>query len=198
MNDYNTSITLVQKMRNLYDDSSWARFTEVYTPYIRMIILKMGMRHHDAEDLIQGIILKAWQGLPNFNYSPDKAALRSWLKTITRNTTISHLRKKCNSEHSLNAIQENSPNHLGPVTESDINQWADEEWESYITEMAWNNIKGELGENAQQTFVLLNQGKSPEEIAAKLDVKLNTVYQTRKRITERLYREIRHLDHELG
>ena len=61
---------------------------ETYTPYMRMIILNMGMRHHDTEDLVQSIILKAWKNLNSFEYKPDKAALRSWLKTITKNTVL--------------------------------------------------------------------------------------------------------------
>jgi len=105
--EYKTSITLIQKMRNQYDESSWNRFTDAYTPYMRMIILSMGLRHHDTEDLVQSIILKAWKNLPDFNYKPDSGSLRSWLKTITKNTVLSFLKKKSTKEASLDEIQEN-------------------------------------------------------------------------------------------
>lgn len=196
--DYTTSITLVQKMRDLYDESSWNRFTETYTPYMRMIILNMGLRHHDTEDLVQSIILKAWKNLNGFEYKPDKAALRSWLKTITKNTVLSYLKKKSTKEASLNELEENKHLNYNPVTEAEISEWADKEWEVYISSLAWENVKDEFGETVQQIFLMLSTGEDIEAIAKELDVKENTVYQSRKRVKNRLYREIRRLNYELG
>ena len=196
--EYKTSITLVQKMRNQYDESSWNRFTDTYTPYMRMIILSMGLRHHDTEDLVQSIILKAWKNLPEFNYKPDSASLRSWLKTITKNTVLSFLKKKSTKEASLDEIQENSVMDHNPVTEAEIYDCMDKQWEIYISSLAWDNVKDEFGETVQQIFLKLSKGESIEQIAKDLDVKENTVYQSRKRVKNRLYREIRRLNYDLG
>lgn len=196
--EYRTSITLVQKMRNQYDEASWDRFTESYTPYMRMIVLSMGLRHHDTEDLVQSIILKAWKNLPDFDYSPDKGALRSWLKTITKNTVLSFLKKKSTKESSLDEIQENSMLDHSPVSESEIYSCMDKQWEIYISNLAWENVKAEFGETVQQIFLKLSKGESIEQIAVDLDVKENTVYQSRKRVKNRLYREIRRLNYDLG
>ena len=196
--EYKTSITLIQKMRNQYDEASWNRFTEAYTPYMRMIILSMGLRHHDTEDLVQSIILKAWKKLPDFNYKPDSGSLRSWLKTITKNTVLSFLKKKSTKESSLDEIQENSVMDHNPVTEAEIYDCMDKQWEIYISNLAWDNVKDEFGETVQQIFLKLSKGESIEQIAIDLDVKENTVYQSRKRVKNRLYREIRRLNYDLG
>ncbi|MCM8533890.1 MAG: sigma-70 family RNA polymerase sigma factor [Lentisphaeraceae bacterium] len=196
--EYKTSITLVQKMRNQYDESSWDRFTETYTPYMRMIIFSMGLRHHDMEDLVQSIVLKAWKNLPDFDYKPDKGSLRSWLKTITKNTVLSFLKKKSTKEASLDEIQESSVMDHSPVTEAEIYDCMDKQWEIYISNLAWENVKEEFGETVQQIFLKLSKGESIEEIAVDLDVKENTVYQSRKRVKNRLYREIRRLNYDLG
>jgi len=196
--EYKTSITLIQKMRNQYDESSWNRFTDAYTPYMRMIILSMGLRHHDTEDLVQSIILKAWKNLPDFNYKPESGSLRSWLKTITKNTVLSFLKKKSTKEASLDEIQENSVMDHNPVTEAEIYDCMDKQWEIYISNLAWDNVKDEFGETVQQIFLKLSKGESIEQIAVDLDVKENTVYQSRKRVKNRLYREIRRLNYDLG
>ena len=196
--DYKTSITLVQKMRNQYDDSSWNRFTETYSPYMRMIIFNMGLRHHDTEDLVQSIILKAWKNLPKFEYKPDSGALRSWLKTITKNTVLNFLKKKSTKEASLNEIQENSLVNHDPVTEAEIYSCMDTQWEIFISNLAWENIKDEFGETVQQIFLKLTKGESIEKIAVDLDIKENTVYQSRIRVKKRFYREIRRPNFELG
>ncbi|MCM8530938.1 MAG: sigma-70 family RNA polymerase sigma factor [Lentisphaeraceae bacterium] len=196
--DYKTSITLVQKMRNLHDEKSWDRFTETYTPYMRMIILSMGLKHHDMEDLVQSIILKAWKNLPNFDYRPDKGSLRSWLKTITKNTVFSFLKRKSTSESSLDEIQEKSLINYNPITEAEIYECMDKQWEIYIANLAWENVKDEFGETVQQIFLKLSGGESIEQIAVNLEIKENTVYQSRKRVKSRLHREIRRLNYDLS
>ena len=160
---------------------------------MRMIILNMGMRHHDTEDLVQRIILKAWKNLNSFEYKPDKPALRSWLKTITKNTVLSHHKKKSTKEASLNELEESKHLNYNPVTEAEIS-----EWEVYISSLAWDNVKDEFGETVQQMFLMLSKGEEIETIAKELDVKENTVYQSRKRVKNRLCREIRRLNYELG
>ena len=196
--DYKTSITLIQKVKNQYDEPSWNRFTESYTPYMRMIILNMGMRHHDTEDLVQSIILKAWKKLPEFNYVPDKGALRGWLKTITKNTVLSFLKKKSTKESSLDELQENSPGSYNPLSEAEIYNCMDEQWEVYISNLAWENIKSEIGEAAQIIFLKTAEGESVENLARELNVKENTIYQSKNRVRKRLYKEIRKLNFELG
>jgi RNA polymerase sigma factor (sigma-70 family) len=165
---------------------------------MRMIVLNMGLKHHDTEDLVQSIILKAWKGLPNFEYKPDRAALRSWLKTITKNTTLSFLKKKSTKESSLDELSEKSQINHNPVTEAEISGWADREWEVYVANLAWGNVKDEFKDTVQKIFLMLSEGTAIETIAESLEVKENTVYQSRKRVKNRLYREIRRLNYELG
>ena len=52
--------------------------------------------------------------------------------------------------------------------------------------------------DAQKTFEMLLSGKKPEEIAKLLGVSRNTVYTHKKRISDRLKREIGRLEKELG
>ena len=46
---------------------------------------------HDADDLLQETMLKAWNNLESFKEGTN---LRAWLFTIMRNTHFSHYRKK--------------------------------------------------------------------------------------------------------
>jgi len=85
-----------------------------------------------------------------------------------------------------------------PVTEAEIYDCMDKQWEIYISNLAWDNVKDEFGETVQQIFLKLSKGESIEQIAVDLDVKENTVYQSRKRVKNRLYREIRRLNYDLG
>ena len=42
------------------------------------------------------------------------------------------------------------------MTEAEISEWADKEWEVYISSLAWDNVKDEFGETVQQIFMMLS------------------------------------------
>ena len=49
MSDWITNATLLQRVKNQYDDKSWDEFNTYYRPYIYMIVKGLNMRHHDAQ-----------------------------------------------------------------------------------------------------------------------------------------------------
>ena len=89
-----TRQTLLAKIKNEHDDQSWEDFIFYYQQFIYNIVRRMNMGHHDAEDLVQTIMLKLWNKMPEFEYKPGKGAFRGWLCRITQNETKNYLRKK--------------------------------------------------------------------------------------------------------
>ena len=70
--EYSTRQTLLQRLKNQQDDRSWEEFVFYYQRYIYAIISNMNLPHHDCEDLVQAVLLKAWKILPGFQYDPGK------------------------------------------------------------------------------------------------------------------------------
>ncbi len=69
-------------------------FERLVTP-LRGELLAHGYRmlasSHDAEDVLQEALLRAWKGLPRFE---GRSSLRSWLYTITTNTALNQIAKR--------------------------------------------------------------------------------------------------------
>ena len=56
--DWNTQQTLIQRAQNPDDHQAWEDFVGFYSSFIGMVLRKSGIAAHEADDLIQCILLK--------------------------------------------------------------------------------------------------------------------------------------------
>ena len=88
---YSTRQTLIERLRTESDEDSWNTFTDIYQKYIYVVIRNMNIAHSEAEDLVQEVLLKVWNKLGDFNYSPGKAKFRTWLSRVIKNHVLNYL-----------------------------------------------------------------------------------------------------------
>ncbi len=73
-------------MNNLSAEALYREFHPKVSAYVHGKIAN----HHDAEELVSAVFLKAVQKLDS--YDPQKASLSTWVYTITRNTVTDFFR----------------------------------------------------------------------------------------------------------
>jgi len=189
-----TNATLIHRVRNQYDEASWEEFVRFYRPYIFAVIIKLQVNTDERDDLGQKILLGLWEKLPSFNYVPEKSRFRTWLSAVIRNQVYTYY-SKTNSElkkrYGLEAEE-------GGDNKPEIYDIMDKEWKIYISNLAWDNVKEQFSEKSRSCFLLLSEAKSPQSVADELGLDVATVYVHKKRILDKLYREIARLDNELG
>lgn len=194
-----TRVTLLAKLSDRHDDSAWRDFVAYYRGFIYGLIRRMGLAHHDAEEVVQLVLLKSWDKLPEFEYDPGKGRFRGWLGRVTANAVKNYFRSgnrrpvALENEEGL-AIDERD----FFSTEADIERLAEEEWNEYLPKLAWKNISSNFGDKVRQTYVLLGEGRTPEEIGRELGIATGSVYVYKKRIQEKMIPEMRRLEKELG
>jgi RNA polymerase sigma factor (sigma-70 family) len=197
---YKTRVTLLEKLKDKYDDSAWTDFSLYYRNYLYNIARRMRLNNDDANEIVQLVLLKVWNKLGGFHYDSEKGRFRGWLCRITGNEIRNFFR--ANRKGRLLYIEEckteSGFTDLEPFTQAEVEKAADDEWKEYLPKLAWKIIQENFDENAQKTFEMLLSGKKPEEIAKLLGVSRNTVYTHKKRISDRLKREIGRLEKELG
>ena len=196
---YKTRLTLLDKLRDNHDDAAWADFAYYYRSYIYNIARRMNLGHDDANEIVQLVLLKSWNKLGEFNYDSEKGRFRGWLCRVTGNIIRNYFRDQKKRYVSIEEYKtEDGHDLLEQFTQPEIERIADEEWEGYIPELAWKNIREDFEENARRTYELFLDGKTPVEIAGKLGISKNTVYVHKNRIKEKLIPEIKRLKNELG
>ena len=194
-----TRQTLIARIKNQHDDKSWSEFVQLYERYIFAVVHKMGVNYDECNDLVQKVLLQLWKKLPDFEYVPGKCKFRSWMNVIIRNTVIDYIRK---SQRHQNDIKRATLQHINDKVDDfstpDVYDIAQEEWETHISNLAWENIKGDFQGKTADCFLLLCEGKSVQDICDELDIKSNTVHVYRNRVQQKLHKEIRRLDNELS
>ena len=193
-NTYSTRATLIDRLRNQYDESSWDDFICTYRPFIFALIGKLGVELQERDDLAQRILLALWQKLPEFEYNPEISRFRTWLSKVVRNQVYAYFSKS--------KYEQQKRYYFGgeqDAAESNkVYEIMEKEWKVFISNLAWENIKNDFSDNIQQTFLMLSKGKSPQQVSDLLGIEVSTIYVQKKRVLDRLYREINRLGRELG
>jgi RNA polymerase sigma factor (sigma-70 family) len=185
--NWNTKETLIQRAQNPDDETAWEEFVSYYENFIKMVLQQSGIIFHDADDLVQDILIRVWKGLPKFEYRKDKTKFRTWLSTIIRNSIIDHankIKKKGGEKLEL---------HEGMVCElstQEIESKIKEEWLNYIAELAMEKVKECFSGQAIEVFKLSLGGASAKEIALEIGLTVESVFVLRSRIKKALQKEM--------
>lgn len=187
-----TRQTLIQRIKNQYDEKSWMEFIEVYRPYIAAIIRNMGVPEDEIDDHVQSVLVICWQKLPSFDYDPFKGRFRYWLSRISSYTVNNHIRKIARRNELSEKME------IPHSIPAEVEKMADQEWKSFISKLAWENISPELSEKVKESFEMIMEGKKPVDIGMALGVEENTIHVYKRRVEKRLFKEIQKLRAELG
>jgi RNA polymerase sigma-70 factor (ECF subfamily) len=192
-----TRATLIQRVKNQHDEESWEEFVHIYRGYVYAIIRRMNISDHDAEDLVQQLMLNMWNKLPQTDVEQIRR-FRSWLSTITKNFVTDFIRKRIREAERLEKAEKDATlSYLKAIRLPDIDRIAEKEWKLHITNLALDNIEPLFSGRAIEVFRLSLEGLEIKDIATKLDLQENSVYRLKNRVKKRLILEIEQLREEL-
>jgi RNA polymerase sigma factor (sigma-70 family) len=190
--EWQTRQTLLQRAKDPDDHQAWDEFVRYYKDFIVMIMRKMNLSSAEQDDLTQEILVKLWKKLST--YSSEKAAFRTWLSAVIRNTIL-----KFYEADGRRRIREDKGflEFLSTSSEPDIEKAIEEDWKSYLTHVALENMKKIFSGKAVEAFEMTLEEVSVDDICQKLDLKKESLYVLRNRVKSRFIEEVRHLSQEL-
>lgn len=195
MNNYNTRVTLLEKIKNQQDDASWEDFVHFYERFIYSIARKSQLSPEESQDLTQQVLLKLWKVLPDFTYDKENGGFRSWLYRITSNSLSDYVRKKkreTNKQEQLKNFDQQS------IEDSILESNMDKEWQLHIAHLAMENLRKKFSGKAIDVFYALLEGKSISEVAEEFEIAENTVYVYKNRVSEKMLAETKYLTSQIG
>lgn len=193
---YPTRHTLLMKVINGKDEKSWEEFVYYYKKFIYLLTRRLGLGHHDGEEIVQQVLTQLWKKLPDFEYRTG-SRFRSFLYTMTYNSVMNLHKKNHREQKRLErAIDLEVWNpELSPKNE--INSRIEKEWKMYLSNIAFENIKEKFSDNVIRVFEQINRGISVSQISEDEGMPSNTVYVYNNRLTKKLKEEISRLKQEL-
>ncbi|MBI3416582.1 MAG: sigma-70 family RNA polymerase sigma factor [Verrucomicrobia bacterium] len=212
-----TRASLLVRIKDPADDTSWREFHETYRRLIFGVARKAGLSEVEAEDATQDTLVAVAQNIAEFRYEPKRCSFKTWLMMITRQRIIWQIRKRQGVGGSelfgadgagrfatggLTARDDDTERtatveRVPDPANLNLDAIWDEEWQQNLLAAALERVKEQVNSRQFQIFELAAiQAWSVSDIARTLRVNAAQVYLARHRVGAALKREVRKLESE--
>jgi RNA polymerase sigma factor (sigma-70 family) len=199
-----TRATLIQRLKNWQDQSSWQDFFDTYWKLIYGVALKGGLTETEAQDVVQETMISVAKHMPTFKYDPAIGSFKTWLLNMTRWRITDQLRKRGPAFAASHPTFEDTATGTRTVdrvidpASHDLAALWDTEWEKNILAVAMAKVRRRLDPRKYQIFDLyVNKAWPSEKVAAALGVSVDQVYLAKHRTTEMIKEEIKRLEQKM-
>jgi RNA polymerase sigma-70 factor (ECF subfamily) len=86
-----TRESLIARVRDPSNRAASDQFEQLYRPVIFRIARAKGLRHSDALDLVQQVLMSVSSAIGRYEKHPDGMRFRNWLSRVTRNAILKAL-----------------------------------------------------------------------------------------------------------
>lgn len=191
---YKTRHTLIERACSDCESGAWDEFFGYYEQFVLVLLKHLKVPEQERDEIAQQVRVKVWKNLSRFD--SGRAKFRTWLVTVIRNTTATHMRQ-LSRRGSRFVGDEGLLELFADERSSAFEQRCEREWKMYLTSVAMNNIKSHFSAKAIEAFRLSLGDASPQQISDQLGIHLQSVYKFRNRVKSRLVEEINYLRGEL-
>jgi RNA polymerase sigma factor (sigma-70 family) len=202
-----TRATLIQRLKDWQDQSSWQVFFDTYWKLIYDVARKGGLTGTEAQDAVQETMIHVARQMPTFKYNPIHGSFKSWLLNITRWRIIDQLRKRGPARLAEAVPREQFDDDLTSVSPeekvvdpatADLDAIWEAAWEKNLLDAAVAKIKRRLDPQKFQIFdFCVNKDWAPEKVAATFNVSVDQIYLVKHRVSEMIKEEARRLELEM-
>jgi RNA polymerase sigma-70 factor (ECF subfamily) len=173
------------------DAEAWAEFQAIYERAILRYSKSRGLHEADALEVVQQVLTAVHQKIGDWRPSGRPGAFRAWLLQTARRVSLRALRERqrCDLAKGGTSVLEQlgqAPARLDDVEAGEWRRWA----------FCWaaTLVEREVEPATWQAFWLTAvHGCSPEQVAARLDMKIGSVYTAKCRVLARIRAAVREL-----
>lgn len=198
-----TRHSLVNRLKDLDDQTSWQAFFDAYWRLIYNVARKSGLSDAEAQDVVQETVLTVTRKIQGFRVGSEEGSFRGWLLQITRRRVIDQFRKRGPAGAQPRGFDTNGT----PVTPLiarvpdpaglDLETVWNAEWAQNLMDVALETVRERVDPEEYQLFDLHVIQQTPAVATARrLGVNLNRVYFAKYKVSRLVKREVKRLERE--
>lgn len=194
-----TRTTLLERLKNWRDESSWQDFFDTYWKLIYGVAMKAGLTETEAQDVVQEVMISVAKHIPNFKYDRKIGTFKGWLLKVTRWRIIDAFRKRRlgSSRPPPSADTGTESRTSAEVVDHGSLNWDalwDAEWETNLLNAAMARVKRRLDPEKFQIFdFYVNKQWPAVKVAKAFGISVGQVYLAKHRILDMIKEEIQRL-----
>ncbi|MCF3651303.1 RNA polymerase sigma factor [Synoicihabitans lomoniglobus] len=194
-----TRPSLLSRLRNWGDNSSWDEFHRLYRRFIQGLALRAGLNHTEAEDVVQDVMQNVAQRISEYEVRDNRGAFRRWLMNQTRWRIADKFRQRdraaVRSERHLPVDGEGDFDALDNIADDNpVDEFWEIEWQKHVLDTAMERLARRVPAKHFQAFELYaRQGWPVRRIASDLGINSATIYLISHRLTKQLRSEVERL-----
>ncbi len=183
--------SLLIRLRDAQNHAAWREFVELYQPVIYRLCRRKGVRHNDAEDLVQQVLVSVAKAVDRFDAASEKGTFRGWIYRISHNVIVNFLSRDLPKNKTASANEATAwQDALVQTAAKDNSSLVRMEVRRQLFREAAGRAREEFEESTFRAFWLTAVEDLPiEEAAKKLNKSTGAIYAARSRVLKRL-REI--------
>ncbi len=200
--DMLTRSSLLLRLKDKGDHRSWQRFFDTYGSLIYGVAMREGLRHVEAQEVVQETMAKLSERIEDFTYDRSKGSFRSWLLKMVHWKICDQFRKRnASRETSIEDADEAGRGGAVPATpdpRSELASRIDQAWARSLIAMATDAVKGKVSAADYQIYDLyVFQEKTADEVSEILGVSKSKIYMVKLRVGRVFNSEARHIQRKL-
>ena len=196
-----TRTSLLNRLKNWRDESSWEEFFEIYWRLIYEVARKAGLTDAEAQDVVQATMLSVAKHMPTFKYDPALGSFKSWLLKLTHWRIIDQFRLRgplAPEDAQFAATNSAVSEDLIPVASNDFEKLWEAEWKENLLQAAVAKVKRRLDPLQYQLFdFYVQKGWPPKKVAAAFALSIRQVYAAKHQVTLLIKKELTRLEKEV-
>jgi RNA polymerase sigma-70 factor (ECF subfamily) len=172
------------------EENAWKDVTDLYRPLVFGWLNRQGVPASDLEDLSQEVLLSVVKHLPTFQFSEQRGAFRTWLRTIVCRRAADYWRaidtktQATGGSGAIAALQQIAD------PDSELNRQWDEEHDQYVVHCLLDLVEKNFEPMTVQAFRRLAlDGASGADVAQELGLSVAAVYVAKSRVLARIREE---------
>lgn len=191
-----TRASLLLRLQDLDDHSSWMEFFDRYRRFIYGIAIKKGLSRQDAEEVVQDTVISVSRGLPSFSYNPTKGSFKGWLMRVTQHKVVDQFRK-LGRQVPMDGLSGESTSTPEAAVDQPFEAFWEAEWQHNLLQVATDQLRLAVSPRNFQIFDwTVRMGKTAEETAKAFGTSIVLVRVTKFRVLHEFKKILHRLEKE--